>query len=174
MKWVQSHWKTVWQLLKKSDTNLPCVPAVLLLRSRYLTRGFPGGPDGEESACSAGDPGSTPGSGRSPGVGNDNPLQYSCLGNPMDRIPRRATVHKVAKSQHDRVTKTFSFQIPDGKQRLRYTYTYIHGSITHNSQRYKPPKRPSADEWINKMWSVHMMERYSAMERMEVLIRVAT
>ena len=54
---------------------------------RYLIRGFPGGSDGEESACNAGDPGSTPGLGRSPGVGNDNPLQYSCLGNPMNRIP---------------------------------------------------------------------------------------
>ena len=42
---------------------------------------------------------SIPGSGRSPGVGNGNPLQYSCLGNPMDREAWRATVHGVAKSQ---------------------------------------------------------------------------
>ena len=47
--------------------------------------GFPGGPDGEQPACDAGDPGSIPGSGRSPGGGNGNPLQYSCLENPMDR-----------------------------------------------------------------------------------------
>ena len=47
--------------------------------------GFPGGSDGEESACNAGDPGSIPGSGRSPGEGNGCPLQYSCLENPMDR-----------------------------------------------------------------------------------------
>ena len=50
--------------------------------------GFPGGPDGEESTCpagDAGDPGAIPGSGRSPGEGNGNPLQYSCLGNPTDR-----------------------------------------------------------------------------------------
>ena len=46
--------------------------------------GFPGGSDGEESACSAGDPGLIPGLGRSPGEGNGNPLQYSCLENPMD------------------------------------------------------------------------------------------
>ena len=45
----------------------------------------PGGPDSKESACSAGDLGSIPGSGRSPGEGNSNPLQYSCLENPMDR-----------------------------------------------------------------------------------------
>ena len=45
---------------------------------------FPGGSGGEESAFSAGDPGSIPGSGRSPGEGNGNPLQHSCLENPMD------------------------------------------------------------------------------------------
>ena len=47
---------------------------------------------GKESACNAGDPGSIPGSGRSPGGGNGNPLQYSCLEKPMDRGAWRATV----------------------------------------------------------------------------------
>ena len=47
--------------------------------------GFPGGSDGKASACNAGDVGSIPGSGRSPGEGNGNPLLYSCLENPMDR-----------------------------------------------------------------------------------------
>ena len=51
------------------------------------------------SACNAGDPGSIPGSGRSPGGGNDNPLQCSCLENPMDRGAWWATVHGVTKSQ---------------------------------------------------------------------------
>ena len=46
--------------------------------------GFPGGSDGKVSACTAGDPGSFPGLGRSPGEGNGNPLQYSCLENPME------------------------------------------------------------------------------------------
>ena len=46
-------------------------------------RGFPGGSDGKVSACNAGDPGSIPRSGRSPGEGSGNPLQYSCLENPM-------------------------------------------------------------------------------------------
>ena len=46
---------------------------------------IPDGSDGKEPACNAGDPGSIPGSGRSPGEGNGNPLQYSCLENPMDR-----------------------------------------------------------------------------------------
>ena len=48
--------------------------------------------------ASAGDVGLIPGSGRFPGEGNDNPLEYSCLGSPMDRGAWRATVHRVAKS----------------------------------------------------------------------------
>ena len=59
---------------------------------------FPGGSDGKVSAHNAGDPGSTPGSGRSPGEGNGNPLQYSCLKNPMDGGAWQVTVHGVAKS----------------------------------------------------------------------------
>jgi len=47
--------------------------------------GFPGGSSGKESACNPGDLDLIPGSGRSPGERNGNPLQYSCLGNPMDR-----------------------------------------------------------------------------------------
>ena len=47
--------------------------------------GFPGGSDGKASACNVGDPDLSPGSGRSPGEGNDTPLQHSCLENPMDR-----------------------------------------------------------------------------------------
>ena len=62
-----------------------------------LSKGFPGGSDGKESACNAGDQGSIPRLGRSPGKGNGNPLQYSCLGSPMDREDLRATVPWVAK-----------------------------------------------------------------------------
>ena len=47
--------------------------------------GFPGGSDGKEYACNAGDAGSIPGSGKSPGGGNGNPLQYSCIEDSMDR-----------------------------------------------------------------------------------------
>ena len=60
--------------------------------------GFPGDADVKESACNAGNPGSIPGSGRSPGEGNGNPLQYSSLENPIDRGAWQATVHGVAKS----------------------------------------------------------------------------
>ena len=55
--------------------------------------GFPGGSEGKASACNAGDLGSIPESGRSPGEGNDYPLQFSCLENPMDRGAWRATIH---------------------------------------------------------------------------------
>ena len=61
-------------------------------------KGFPGGSDSEESAHNVGDPGSIPGSGRSLGEGNGNPLQYSCLENSKDRGVWRATVHGVTKS----------------------------------------------------------------------------
>ena len=60
--------------------------------------GFPGTLDGKESACSAGDMGLIPGSGRSPGGGYGNPLQYSRLENFKDRGAWWATVHGVAKS----------------------------------------------------------------------------
>ena len=61
--------------------------------------GFPGGSDGKESACNAGDPGWISGSGRSPAEGNGYPPQYSCLDNSMDRGAWWVTVHGIAKSQ---------------------------------------------------------------------------
>ena len=64
-----------------------------------MTVGFPGGSDGKASVYNAGDSGSSPGLGRSPGEGNGNPLQYYCLENPMDRGAWQATVHGVAKSR---------------------------------------------------------------------------
>ena len=59
----------------------------------------------KNTPASAGDTGSIPVSGRSPGEGNDNPLQYSCLENPMDRRALWATVHEVARVGHDLATK---------------------------------------------------------------------
>ena len=64
-----------------------------------LKGGFLGDSDGKESAHNDGDLSSVPGSGRSSGEGNGNPLQYSCLENPMDRGSWQATVHGVAKSR---------------------------------------------------------------------------
>ena len=60
---------------------------------------------GKESACNAMDLGSIPGSGRSPGEGNGNPLQYFCLENPIDRRAWQATVHGVSRVVHDLATK---------------------------------------------------------------------
>ena len=67
--------------------------------------GFPVGSVGKESTCNAGAPGSIPGLGRVPGKGNGNPLQYSCLENPMDRGAWRAIVHGVSRVEHDLATK---------------------------------------------------------------------
>ena len=61
-------------------------------------KGFPGDSDVKLSACNVGDPGSIPGSGRSPGEGNGNPFQYSCLENSMDGGARKATLYRVTKS----------------------------------------------------------------------------
>ena len=58
-----------------------------------------------ETACNAEDPGSVPGPGRSPGEGNGYLLQYSCLGNPVDRGNRQAAVHRVTRVGHNSVTK---------------------------------------------------------------------
>ena len=60
---------------------------------------FPGGLDNKKSFCNAGDLGSIPGSGRSPGSGNGYPLKYSCLENSTDRGAWQATVHELSKSQ---------------------------------------------------------------------------
>ena len=72
-------------------------------------KGFPGSSDGKASAYNVGDLGSIPGLGRSPGDGNGNPLQYSCLENPMDRGAWWAIVHGVTKSRTRLGAFTFTF-----------------------------------------------------------------
>ena len=69
------------------------------------TPSFPLSSVGKESACNAGDLGSVPGLGRSPGEGNGNPLQHSCLENPMDRGAWWATVMGLQRGRHDVVPK---------------------------------------------------------------------
>ena len=89
-----------------SSPPLPKLPLIILVSIHaepvcafiYFSV-FPGGSDGKEPACNALDPGSIPGKGRSPGEGNGNPLQYSCLENPMDRGAWRTAVCGVTKSQ---------------------------------------------------------------------------
>ena len=71
----------------------------------------PGGSEVKASACNAGDLGSIPGSGRSPGEGNGNPLQHSCLENPMYGEAWWAIVHGVAKSRTQLSDFTFTFRV---------------------------------------------------------------
>ena len=82
------------------NSSIPRLSLIFMGIGRYRGTGLPwsGCLDGKESACNAGDPGSIPGLGRSPGEGNGNPLQYSCQENSMDRGTWCATVHVVAKS----------------------------------------------------------------------------
>ena len=68
-----------------SSSGCVVVVIVILICISLMTSDFPGGSDGKASVYNAGDPGSIPGLGRSPGEGNGNPLQYYCLENPMDR-----------------------------------------------------------------------------------------
>ena len=70
---------------------------VKLLGHIVTCGGFPGGSSVKKSVCQAGDVGLISGSGRSPREGNDNPLQYSCLDNPMDKGTCWAAVHRVVK-----------------------------------------------------------------------------
>jgi len=71
---------------------------ITVMAFRKTLMGFPVGSDGKESACSAGNLGPIPGSGRAPGEGNDYPLQYPFLENPTDRGAWWATVHEVTES----------------------------------------------------------------------------
>ena len=79
-KWSQSAWTRLSGLFYAASRFW--APSVLQWR-------FPGGSDGKASACNVGDPGSVPGLGRSPGEGNGNPLQYSCLKIPWTEEPGR-------------------------------------------------------------------------------------
>ena len=79
--------------------------------SLLVNLGFPDGSDGKKSAFNAGDLGLIPWSGRSPGEGNGNSLQYSHLENSMDRGAWRATVHGVARVGHNLVAKPLFLNI---------------------------------------------------------------
>ena len=85
---------------------------------------FPGGSDGKESFCKAGDVGLIPQSERSPGEENGNPLQCSCLGNPMDRGAWRAAIHGVPES--NTTWQRFAHAYLDFlKKRKKYLYIWV-------------------------------------------------
>ena len=100
---VQFHWHHTKFTYRQSPSEK--VAGRIVVPSGH----FPGGSDGKAPAYNAGDPDSIPGSGRSPGEGNGNPLQYSCLENPMDGGSWWATVHGVAKSRTWPSDFTFTF-----------------------------------------------------------------
>ena len=100
--------------LLAGENGPPCLlPASLcsriysaMLSFAYVSAmGFPGGSVGNESGSNVGDPGSIPGLVRSSGEGHGNPLQFSCLENPMDGGAWQAILHRVARVGHDLVTK---------------------------------------------------------------------
>ena len=91
--------KEMQQLKKKYIYATFSIYFKMLIDHLVLNGGLPGGSNGKEPACNTGDLGLIPQLGRFPGEGYDNPLQYSYLGNPMDRRAWRATVRGVAKSQ---------------------------------------------------------------------------
>ena len=107
--WIHIAQKTACNRLGTACTCTACTIWITLQNYSLLRVGwsrqfdqdkdFPGGSDGEVSVYNAGDLGSMPGLGRFPGEGNGNPLQYSCLQNPMEGGAWQATVHGVAKSQ---------------------------------------------------------------------------
>ena len=97
MKRTEDSLRDLWDNIKHTNILIIGVP------------GFLGGSEVKVSACNAGDLGSIPGLGGSPGEGNGNPLQYSCLENPMDGGARWAIVHGVTKSQTRLSDFTFTF-----------------------------------------------------------------
>ena len=100
--------KTSHQPLRPESQQCLCATFFKIL-TNWTQYSFPGGSDGKVSAYNAGDPGSIPGSGRSSGEGNGNPLQYSCLENPTGRGAWWATVYGVAKSRTRLSDFTFTF-----------------------------------------------------------------
>ena len=98
-------WQATYHGVTKSRTRLSDWSDLSILKTSLhiwgqvmCTKSFPSGSDGKESACYVGDLGSIPGWGRSPGDGNGNPLQYSCLENSLDKGVWWSVVHGVTKS----------------------------------------------------------------------------
>ena len=99
-------WNLDFTLASSKPYMIPCDPRFPPISLTFLVaQSVKNPPAVKETSCNAGDPSLIPGSGRSPGEGNGNQLQYSCLGNPMDRGAWWATVHGVSRVRHNLVTK---------------------------------------------------------------------
>jgi len=105
------------------DINCSDIFICLLVQRNH----FPGGSDGKASAYNVGDPSLIPVSGRSPGEGNNNPLQYSCLENPMDRGVWLAVVHGITKSQTRLNNFTFTFTFMHWRRKWQPTPVLLPG-----------------------------------------------
>ena len=143
-------------LIEKEKENIEIKP--LLLEWCYWKEGIPRWLSGE-STCSAGDVGLIPGLGRSAGRGNGKPLQYFCLGNPMDRGAWWAAVHSVAKSD---MVEPLSIHT--------HTHTLFFFPHTHIER-----KNDSGQEWrksmkIEKDPAVGQMAKIFLAEKAEVLL----
>ena len=147
------------------------VPESQLYRACLLW-GFPGGSEVKASACNVGDLGSIPGSGRYPGEGNGNSLQYSFLENPMDGGAWWATVHRVAKSQTWSSSLTFTFCIlwVWAKLQLFVGYTIstliwiLYGSDRREAMYFSPDSHLSIFSpyileclWIFLCWGIKLL-----------------
>ena len=100
----QSFLGTYMQRASSVLLDIMCVQEVRIASAQGSERGFPRGAVVKNPPANVGDTrkvGSIPGSERSPGVGNGNPFQYSCLENHMDRVPWQTTVHGTQKVGHD-------------------------------------------------------------------------
>ena len=105
---------------------------------------FPGGSDGKASVYNAGDPGSSPGLGRSPGKGNGNPFQYCCLENPMDRGAWQAAVYGVAKSR-TWLSDFTSLTFPKDKPRVFYLFNNVRRFMVQEPI----TQRGTLDYWVS-------------------------
>ena len=109
---ISSQWKT-WPSVIQFKFN--CIKSIKQPGNTNCVLGFPGGAGVKNPPANAEDAGSIPESGRSPRKGNGNPLQYSCLKNPMDRGTWRATAHGVSKESDE--TEWLNVTIFHGKKK---------------------------------------------------------